>query len=61
MFIDIKIIKGSMFMLTEDEMSLIPLMAVIMLIVLNDNKIHILFTKKINARLSGWTFYFCVL
>jgi len=48
-------------MLTENEMSLIPLMAVIMLIVLNDNKIHILFTKKINARLSGWTFYFCVL
>ena len=47
MFIDIKIIKGSMFMLTEDEMSLNPLMAVIMLIVLNDNKIHILFTIKI--------------
>lgn len=33
-------------MLTENEMSLIPLMAVIMLIVLNDNKNHILFTTK---------------
>lgn len=47
MFIDIKIIKGSTFMLTENEMSLIPLMTVIMLIVLNDNKIHILFIIKI--------------
>jgi len=34
-------------MLTENEMSLIPLMTVIMLIVLNDNKIHILFIIKI--------------
>jgi len=34
-------------MLTENEMSLIPLMTVIMLVVLNDNKIHILFIIKI--------------